>query len=143
ARGLPALTPRVRLEHLPPLDLTRVGMTPAEAAAKAGFDTEPDQVVLLMVMGRPAYRFTGRESATVFADTGDRLLELGPAGALRIASNFLNLPPEAVRHAGLLNEPDQWTIGQREQLPLHKIEVDDHAHTELYVSAKIGEIVVL
>ena len=143
ARGMPGLTPRIRLEHLPPLDLARVGMTPAEAVEKAGLDTDPDQVVLLMVMDRPAYRFTGRESATVFADTGDRLLELGPAGALRIASTFLNLPPEAFHHAGLLIEADQWTIGQRDQMPLHRIEADDQAHTELYVSAKIGEIVVL
>jgi len=143
ARGMPGLTPQVRLDHLPPLDLALVGMTPAEAAEKAGFDVDPDQVVLLTVMDRPAYRFTGRESATIFADTGDRLLELGPAGAFRIASTFLNLPLEAFRNAGLLNEPDQWTIGRREQMPLHKIEVDDHAHTELYVSARTGEIVML
>src|SRR5205085_11311084 len=105
ARGMPGLTPPIRLEHLPPLDLARVGMTPAEAAAKAGFDTDPDQVALLMVMDRPAYRFTGRESATLFADTGDRLLELGPAGASRIAGTFFDLPPEAFRYAGSLDEP--------------------------------------
>src|SRR5207244_12084664 len=44
ARGMPGLTPQVRLEHLPSLDLARVGMTPAEAAEKAAFDTDPDQV---------------------------------------------------------------------------------------------------
>ena len=143
ARGMPGLTPQVRLEHLPSLDLARVGMTPAEAAEKAAFDTDPDQVALVTVLDRPAYRFTGHESATIFADTGDRLLEVGPVGALRIASTFLNLPPEAFHHAGLLNQPDQWTIGQREQTPLHKIEVDDQARTELYVSAKTAEIVVL
>ena len=140
---MPRLTSQVRLQHLPAVDIARVGMRPAEAAGKAAFDIDPDQVVLLTVMDRPAYRFTGRESATVFADTGDRLLEVGPAGALRIAGTFLDLPPEALHYAGMLNEPDQWTIGQREQTPLHKIGVYDRAHTELYVSAKIGEVVML
>jgi hypothetical protein len=143
APGMPGLTPGVRLAHLPALDMARVGMTPAEAAARADFDTDPEQVTLLMVMDRPAYRFAGPESATIFADTGDRLLELGPAGAVKIAASFLNLPLEAFHHTGMLNEPDQWTIGQRDQMPLHRIEVDDQAHTELYVSGKIAEPVVL
>jgi len=143
ARGMPGLTPEARLQHLPPLDLARVGMTPAEAVARGGFDIDFNRVVLLTVMDRPAYRFTGREPATIFADTGDRLVELGPAGALRIAGKFMNLPEEAFQYVGLLNEPDLWTIGQREQTPLHKITVDDEARTQLYVSAKIGEIVAL
>jgi hypothetical protein len=143
ARGMPGLTPQVRLQHLPPLDMARVGMTPAEALERGGFDTDPDQVVLLTIMDRPAYRFTGREPGTVFADTGERLLELGPAGALRIAARFMDLPQETLHYAGLLNEPDQWTISESDQMPLHKITVDDAAHTQLYVSSKIGEIVAL
>src|SRR6266850_1906452 len=143
ARGMPGLTPQARLQHLAPLDLARVGITPADALEKGQFDIDPNRVVLLTVMDRPAYQFIGRESATIFADTGERLLELGPAGALRIAGAFMNLPQEAFHHAGLLNEPDQWTIGQPEQTPLHKITVDDDAQTQLYVSSKMGEIVAL
>jgi len=143
ARGMPGLTPQARLQHLAPLDLARVGITPADALEKGQFDIDPNRVVLLTVMDRPAYQFIGSESATIFADTGERLLELGPAGALRIAGAFMNLPQEAFHHAGLLNEPDQWTIGQPEQTPLHKITVDDDAQTQLYVSSKMGEIVAL
>src|SRR5438128_2157116 len=76
ARGMPGLTPEARLQHLPPVDLARVGMTPAEAVARGGFDIDFNRVVLLTVMDRPAYRFTGGEPATIFADTGDRLVAL-------------------------------------------------------------------
>src|SRR3989442_15608633 len=57
ARGMPGLTPQVRLEHLPPLDLARVGMTPPEAAGKAAFGTNPDPVGPGRGLGRPADTF--------------------------------------------------------------------------------------
>ena len=129
-RGLPPLSPQVSLAHLPPLDLARVGITPAEAAYKGGLEVDPTGLALVMIMDRPAYRFSGREPATVFADTGDRLVELGPAGTERIAAEFMNLPQERVHDAGLRND-------------LHEIKVDDDAHTQLYVSAKTGEVVGL
>ncbi len=143
ARDMPGLTPQARLERLPPLNMDRVWITPSQAAEGASLGINPGRVTLLTVMDRPAYRFAGRETATVFAETGEKLVELGEAGVVNVAASFMGLPRETMRHAGVLTEPDQWTIAQRGQMPLHKIVVDDAARTQLYISPTLGEVLVL
>src|SRR5262245_54205464 len=135
AGGMPRLTPELRLERLPPLDLTRVKLAPSDLTERAGGGRS--RPTLLTVMDRPAYRVG---EATIFADTGERLQGVGPAGALAIASRFTRLPESRLRYLDELPEPDQWTIQQR-QLPLHKVAVDDPDRTELYVSDQSGEVV--
>ena len=142
ARDMPGLSPQVRLERLPALNMNRVWIAPNQAVEGTGLGLINPAVTLLTVMDRPAYRFRGRETVTVFAETGERLVQVGEAGTIRIAGSFMNLPREAMSHAGVLTEPDQWTIAQRGRMPLHKIRVDDDARTELYVSPEIGEVVV-
>jgi len=71
-----------------------------------------------------------------------------PPGSSLPATTYLS---RAVRHArvarddhvGVLTEPDQWTIGNRRQMPLHKIVVDDSARTQLYVSEPLAEVAVM
>ena len=140
AGGMPSLSREERLDKLPGLDLARVRVTPSDAAQKAELSRPPAGVTLLNVMDRPAYRFGGREPATVFADTGEVLQDVGEAEALAIASRFMNLSKENLHYVGLLTEPDQWTITELRQLPMHKITVDDDAHTELYVSELSAEV---
>ena len=137
---MPRLTPELRLERLPGLDFDRIALAPAAAARRAYLSPTPQRASLLTVMDRPAYRFDG---VTVFADTGERLGEVGPAVAAEIASRFTGEPPGAVEHAGTLTEPDQWTLVERRQLPLHKLVIDDEAATELYVSPRTAEVVML
>jgi hypothetical protein len=49
-----------------------------------------------------------------------------------------------VHAAGILTDQlDQWTIGERGKLPLHKFVADDSAGTEVYVSETTGEVEVL
>jgi hypothetical protein len=140
AGGMPSLTREARLEHLPPLDLSKVKLSPSEAVEKAELGRAPGGVTLLNVTDRPAYRFSGREQVTVFADNGDVLEDVGEAEAMKIASRFMSLPGEKLHYAGLLTEPDQWTVGERRLLPVHKIMVDDLARTELYVSEASAEV---
>jgi hypothetical protein len=142
ARDMPRLDAATRLRHLPPLDLSQVHVTLEQAAQHADLSAATGEVSLLTILGRPAYRFAGRRPAIVFADTGDRFQSGGDDQSLEIASRFLNLPASAMHHEAVLQTPDQWTIGQRRQLPLHKIAVDDAARTELYVSNRSGEVVV-
>jgi hypothetical protein len=73
AGGMPVLAADERLRRLPPLDLRRVRLSPLEAATRAGALNDPEPVVLLTIVGRPAYRFGGVRPVTVFADTGDIL----------------------------------------------------------------------
>ena len=141
AGGMPRLTPALRLERMPPLDLTRIRLTPSEAATKAGRPS-PGRVSLLTIMDRPAYRLSAGRPVTVFADNGELMEAIDEAGVMAIARRFLGLPVDRLAHVGVLHAADQWTIAQRGQMPLHKIAVDDEAHTELYISPRLGEVVV-
>src|SRR4029434_23286 len=113
------------------------------AMEKAQLDRPPTRATLLMVMGRPAYRFSGRGSITVFADTGDLLEVVGEREALKIASDFTKLPEERLQYAGEMEEPDQWTLEERRLLPAHKIVVDDDERTHLYISEETAEVGLL
>jgi len=141
ARDMPRLTPSVRLQHLAPIDFSRVRLSASDAAAAAG-QRAPGSPRLLMLMDRPVYRFGGRRP-TVFADTGETLDSIDERASLTIASQFMRVPASAVHYMQRLDAPDQWTIGQRRQLPVHRIAVDDGNGTELYISERLGEVAVL
>src|SRR5262245_49593230 len=156
AGGMPELTAEMRRDRLPDLDLARVRLSPAEAAAASvsstdssavGSDGRPTRrlagggrVLLLTVMDRPAYRVGG---ITVFADTGEVLDEVGPEQAHTIASRFARVPEERVTFARTLTTTDQWTLTQRRALPLHKFTIDDGNGTEVYVQSETGEVALL
>ena len=137
---MPRLTPELRLERLPPVDFDRIELAPVAAARRAYLSPIPRRASLLTVMDRPAYRFDG---VTVFADTGERLDEVGPAAAAAVASRFTRVSADAVQYVGTLTEPDQWTLVERSRLPLHRLVIDDEAGTELYVSPRTAEVVML
>ncbi len=139
AGGMPRLIPDERLERLTAVDLRAVRLTPAEAARKA--DVEPGATSLLTIMDRPAYRVGG--GFTVFADNGDLLEEVDAKQAAGIVSRFMNVPASQITHLGTITEPDQWTIGQSRQMPLHKFQVDDPARTQVYVSAWLAEVTMI
>jgi hypothetical protein len=144
ARGMPRLTPELRLERLPPLALDRVRLTPAYATRQAsggsGRRGGASRTTLVTVMDRPAYRIG---QTTIFADTGEQLRAVDRGNALAIASRFTNLPEDKLRYIDELTEPDQWTIAERRQMPLHKVVVGDAAHTELYISDRTGDVTVM
>ena len=142
ARGMPALTPESRLEHLPVLDPSQVRLTPAEALKKTELPFPPAAAMLLQVLSRPAYRFTGPGITTVFADNGE-VLEVNAALAAEAAQLFTGLSSDRLHADGILTSVDQWTIGERRFLPLHKFKADDAAKTELYVSELTGEVTLV
>jgi uncharacterized iron-regulated membrane protein len=139
SRGMPRLTPQVRLSRLAPLDLANVKVSPSKAAEQGDFEHPSGRVTLLTVMDRPAYRFAS--STTVFADTGEAMTDIDSATALGIAARFMNVAEEKVHYAEEVTEPDQWTLTLTRQLPLYKITVDDGAGTQLYVSPQLAEVV--
>ena len=139
ARGMPRLTADVRLARIAPVDVSAIRLSPQEALDRADLIDAPDQVTLLTIMGRPAYRFGSQ--TTVFADTGDLLTEIGAERARHIAAEFGRVPVDRVRHVATLSRPDQWTLTARGRM--HKLAIDDEAATELYVSERTGEVTVL
>jgi hypothetical protein len=143
ARGMPGLSPGIRFERLPELNLAAVRLTPAQAEARAELGQPPARAELLMVMGRPAYRFFSGGAVTVFADSGELLPDIREPEAMKIAGIFMKLPASKLHYLGELQEPDQWTLEDRGALPLHKISADDDFHTNLYVSEETGEVALM
>jgi hypothetical protein len=144
--GMPELTPRARLAHLPPLDLRAVRLAPADAARAASLASAGDGagVTLTSVEARPAYRFDAAPfgTTTVFADDGTELEPLDAAASRLVAARFLGLPEAAVEHVATLDRVDQWTLLLRGELPLEKFAARDAAHSEVYVSPQRGEVVL-
>ena len=143
AGGMPRLSAEMRLERMPDVDLSRVRLTPAEAAERAGLDPLDEslgRVRLSTLMERPAYRVG---TTTVFADTGDVLEDVSPAQGRAIVAKFLRVSDSQVQHVRTLDRIDQWTLTQSRSMPLHKFQVDDTDGTEAYVQASSGEITML
>jgi hypothetical protein len=137
--GMPTLSAQARLEHLPPLDLAAVKVTPAAAAAQAasGFG----RATLTTVLDRPAYRFASSYgTATVFADTGEAFDEIDAATAREVAAKFVSQPVSAIELERTLERVDQWTLQLSRDLPLYKFRVADELGTHVYVSQYAGEV---
>jgi hypothetical protein len=142
-REMPALSSSERLHRLPPLDFSRIHLRPTEAAERASITKPASRLLLLMIEGRPAYRFSAPDFTTVFADTGEVMKRPGEPESLDIARGFLGSTSAPVRHLRVITSPDQWTIGNSRLMPMHKISVADPDHTELYVSEATGEVAVM
>jgi len=141
AGGMPALTPEARLERLAPLDLTRVRLTPGEAAERAQSGTDAVEATLLTVVGRPAYRLRAfGDQSIVFADNGALLGQLDRGTSQSVAAHFLGVATDRISFVRTVTEPDQWTLTQARDLPLHKFSVDDPDATEVYVSPQSAEV---
>src|SRR5436309_1664582 len=108
ARGMPGLTADMSLARLTELNLGAVKLSPAEAVAKAELGEAPARAMMLMIMDRPAYRFTvDGGSWSLFEDRGKLLPESGKAGALRIGRRLMEMPESRMYYAGGFNERDQ------------------------------------
>jgi hypothetical protein len=139
--GMPRLTPQARLDHLPVLDVSRVHFSAAQAAARLdgeGAGPAPGTPRLLMVQGRPAWRFAA--DRTIFADDGSLQAPLDEAAAAVVARQFLGTDAPGLRLAKRLQTADQWTLSMRRG-PLLKYEVGDPEGTQLHVSLRAAEVV--
>ena len=142
ARGMPGLSPDVRLQRLPEIDLTRILLSASEASADPAQDgggRGGGRVSIGAFLDRPVYRVSGR---TVFADDGTVLESVDADTAILVASRFMGVAKDKLHHS-MLTEVDQWTLAQRGQIPLHKITVDDDSATHLYISPENGDVLVL
>ncbi len=133
----PSVGPRERLAHSQPLDPTRLLLSLDESAQKLHADADPGSVELLLFDGRPAYRFR-EASGFVYADDGSVQDPFPPALLLRIASQWAGQPSSEAQVSDV-NEPDQWTLGVRQLLPLWKYTFPDGQ--QVYVSESSAEVV--
>ena len=143
--GVPHLTAGERLMRLPQLDLSSIGVTPAEAAVQ--LEDPPRRLRISMHGDRPVYRFnTGRvfgRWTLIYADTGEAVAPLDRDGAMAWLHAYLR-EQRTLRYDAYLERPDTYTRlpAMQTHFPLHRIALDDAAGTEYYVSVRSGEAVM-
>ena len=138
---MPRLEPAERHARLTPLDLSTVTVAPAAVVQRDRL--VPDRFRVAMLAGRPVYHVIGgARAATIFADTGERLDGLTRDQALAEARRFAPEHAGTMRYDARLTDPDQWTLQNRADFPLHRIALGDADDTYLYLSERSGEVVV-
>ena len=131
--GMPELTPAARIEHRAALDLSRVRLTPAAAAARGGVTQPPAAAKLLAVMGR----------LVVAANTLQP--RHGPFDAHTLVERLrAALPAIPLAGATQLESYDSYYYGRgvdRPPLPVIRIRFADPMRTWIYVDPAVNRIV--
>jgi hypothetical protein len=142
--GMPTLPAEERLLRMEALDLSRLAVTPADAAARAGLES-PSRVRIAMHEGRPVYRLqSGNTWRMVYADTGAPLPGMSADEAMALMRRYVPEHSSTLQYDRRLTDSDQWTLQSliRNNMPMHRIALGDEAGTEYYVSEKTGEPVI-
>jgi hypothetical protein len=143
--GYPKLTPQERLAHLAPLDAARDAITPARALAAAGVDDSPGLVLAATRGGAPVYEIAagkGQAPKVVDAATGALLPAADAAIAQATATAWFG-GQYAASYQGTVTE-DVYTHSRAldAHRPLHRVDMDDPAHTRLYISSATGAVLL-
>ncbi|WLW63061.1 PepSY-associated TM helix domain-containing protein [Achromobacter aegrifaciens] len=143
--GYPKLTPQERLAHLPALDSAAITVTPAQALAAAGAKDAAGMVLAAARGGAPVYVIPGearRAPRMVDAASGALLPPADAATALATAQAWSG-GQHAARYLGTVDE-DAYTHSRAlgPDRPLHRVDLDDPAHTRLYISSATGMVVL-
>ena len=137
----PQVSAADRLNHAPPLDPSKIRLSPQEAFARLQIDEPVNEVRVVTFDGRPAYRFRfERGESMIYADDGSATDDFPPEMTLRIASAWTGQPPGAASVEENTQE-DQWTVSDefRNLRPLLKYTWPDGE--EVYVSTVTGDVV--
>lgn len=120
------------------VDLQRVCLDPAQAAARLAAATD---LRLVSIAGAPAYVATGSagKMVAISAETGAPMAPVTPHAALAIAERFGQFPVQGVTGPF---DYDQWIVHQQFNpwRPFYKVRLGDQAKTDLYVSARTGQV---
>jgi hypothetical protein len=136
--GFPALSAHERHQGSVDLDFGQVAVSPAEALAKV-----PDAQDLRLVerAGQAAYLAQTRTGGwiAVSAQSGALLADVTVSEARTIAESFGSA---TVRAATGPISYDQWIVHQHFDpfRPFYRVRLNDAAQTDLYVSARTGEV---
>jgi uncharacterized iron-regulated membrane protein len=152
--GFPSLPATDRYARSEVIDLRRLDVAPAAALASAEavagerpvdgmrlISVAGTPTYIVSVAGTPAYVMTsGEYPIAVAGDTGDVTRRVSAATAGIIAARFGQAAVAGV--AGPLNY-DQWIVHQQfdPYRPLFRVRLVDPQRTDLYVSARTGEVV--
>jgi hypothetical protein len=120
------------------IDLSRVSIDPSDALARAPLAND---LRLLSVAGRPVYVAEQPKGAwlRIAGETGEVLPPFSAMVAVTVAERFSRASTVGV--SGPI-EYDQWIVHQRfdPYRPFYRVRLNDDARTDLYVSARTGEV---
>jgi uncharacterized iron-regulated membrane protein len=120
------------------IDLSRVFIDPNDALIRAPLAND---LRLLSVAGRPVYVAEQPKGIwlRIAGDTGEVLPPFSAAVAATVAERFSRASTVGV--SGPM-EYDQWIVHQRfdPYRPFYRVRLNDDARTDLYVSARTGEV---
>jgi uncharacterized iron-regulated membrane protein len=138
---MPGMANEERLARADVLDLSTVTLSAAHAAEQAAVEN-PGRVQVGMLLGRPVYRFGGRDQIIVFADTGEFFEGVNQQQALEVARRYAPGYTGEIRFEQYVAEPypDQWALGVRGHMPLYRFALDDEQATRIYVAEATGEV---
>lgn len=139
--GYPKLTAVERLERLPELDLAGC-CVPLERVLERVAAVPPREVRLATARNEPAYLVIDARGVhhAFAARDGTAFLPTDEEFALAAARQFA--PDQTVVWLERVKE-DAWTHSRAldPHRPLHRVRIDDAAGTDVYVSARTGEVV--
>jgi hypothetical protein len=135
--GFPSLSPEDRWERSEPVDLKQIQIAPAAALSRA---PDSNRLRLLQYAGRPHYLLDGAGPVVVVdAVSGAVQSPITATTAAQIAKQFAQT---AVTGTMGPFDYDQWVVHQQfdRARPFYRVALQDDANTELYVSARSGEL---
>jgi len=141
----PELTEEERITNLPDLDISKVYLTPLQAAKSSGESNIYSRLILSTVLGRPLYQFHNAEgiALAVFADNGQLFEGLDAESAVDVAiqSGFTRTDDSPTYDKQIV--VDQWSVSAvlDSSRPLHRVQINDEANTVVYISDKSGRVV--
>lgn len=146
----PSLGDGARIAAAAPVSLAALHVTPSQALAVAG-GAPVDRLRLVDVLGAPRYLLhladgrmlavAAQHPGTAGDDAAREAPALDAALAAQVATGFVGRPVRPQQMHGPLDH-DQWTVHQRFDAarPFYRADLGDAAGTQLYVSARTGEV---
>jgi len=146
--GYPNLTLQERLDTVPVIHCAPCADPTTIKALQRRTQAEiPSMLRLGMANGAAVWRFTdslGRHHAMWAADGAVVATSLADTVlTAALAREFVRDAAAPLRYRGMLEDSDQWTLTRtvRNQMPLHRWDVDDARGTRLYVSPRAADVV--
>lgn len=144
--GYPKLTPAEYRQHLAPLHAEAISISPDQARrAATGLNTVSEIRLAATRAGLPVYLLAGTPSsarAVVDASTGALLGTADAATALATGQAYFNGQFNASYAGEILEDMYTHSRALDSHRPLHVIDMDDPAHTRLYVSSATAAVVL-
>jgi hypothetical protein len=136
--GFPMLSRTDKLAGSESIDMSRVLIDPRSALMQV---PEASDLRLVSVAGQPVYVAQRAKGAwmSIAGESGAVLPQFSASIATTVAERFSHVPALGV--SGPL-EYDQWIVHQRFDpfRPFYRVRLNDAARTDLYVSARTGEV---